>query len=285
MKKLFKALGLTLPMLAAIGIVLIVGIFVVIVYYQVYLTNGLFSWLILKDGSSNLTSLVENLPYPSDTLIEYITYFGQIMWMVIFYFWYRKLKNRVTEPKIKLWNVKNIVLIAVIGIGFNLATGGLMELILPHFEELMEQYSEMMESLFMGNPVLLIISIVIFAPIAEELIFRGVILQKALKFSPFIVANILQALLFGIFHMNLVQGIYAFALGLVMGYVSYRFRTLWASIVLHAIYNGSSFVLFAPTSPGQMVACVIVGGVLGTVALILVKRRCSNEVINQGKLT
>jgi hypothetical protein len=39
---------------------------------------------------------------------------------------------------------------------------------------------------------------------------------------PFWVANILQAVLFGIYHMNPLQGIYAFFIGLFLGYVCHK---------------------------------------------------------------
>ncbi len=75
----------------------------------------------------------------------------------------------------------------------------------------------------------------IAAPIAEELLFRG-FLQRSFqpygkKFSVFA-----AALLFGLFHGNLVQTPYAFLVGLVLGYVTVEYSILWA-IVLHMVNN------------------------------------------------
>lgn len=39
------------------------------------------------------------------------------------------------------------------------------------------------------------------------------------------------------FHQNLVQGIYAGLLGLALGYVAYRYGTLFASMLMHLLYN------------------------------------------------
>ena len=60
---------------------------------------------------------------------------------------------------------------------------------------------------------------------------------------PFMAANILQAVLFGIYHMNLIQGIYAFVLGFILGYTAEYFHSIWAAVLLHAFVNGSAEVL------------------------------------------
>ena len=53
----------------------------------------------------------------------------------------------------------------------------------------------------------------------------------------------MQALMFGFFHMNLVQGIYTFALGLLLGYLVEKTGNLLVPIVLHILYNSVSGVL------------------------------------------
>ena len=62
-------------------------------------------------------------------------------------------------------------------------------------------------------------------------------MHQAKKCLPFWAANLLQALLFGIFHMNMIQGIYAFCLGLVLGYVCNRGGSIYYSILLHMLFN------------------------------------------------
>ena len=85
---------------------------------------------------------------------------------------------------------------------------------------------------------------VILGPIAEELIFRGVTLYYTQKFTRrFWLANLVQATFFGVLHMNLVQGIYAAVLGMVLGWVYHRFRSLYASIWLHIFFN---FLAYGP---------------------------------------
>ncbi len=73
------------------------------------------------------------------------------------------------------------------------------------------------------------------APIAEELLFRGLILRTlqpcGKKFAIFA-----SAILFGVFHGNLIQGVYAFAVGVILGYVAMEYNMVWA-MVLHMFNN------------------------------------------------
>ena len=104
---------------------------------------------------------------------------------------------------------------------------------------LLEEYTELLESTGLSDdvPLLMIIYAVVLAPVGEELIFRGVTLRAARKALPFWFANILQALLFGIFHMNILQGLYTFAFGLLLGYVCEKGGSIYYSILLHLLYN------------------------------------------------
>ena len=103
--------------------------------------------------------------------------------------------------------------------------------------------------------------VLLIGPISEELIFRGAILDRLYLAFPFWAANLLQALLFGIYHMNLVQGIYAFVLGAVLGLVRVSVGTIFASIGTHIIFNATSYVLQLVFPSGQKISIVIFAGV------------------------
>lgn len=83
----------------------------------------------------------------------------------------------------------------------------------------------------------LILYAIILAPINEELLFRGVTFGYLKKAMPFWLANLIQALLFGIYHMNVMQAVYAFVIGLFLGYVCQKGGSIFYSILLHIIYN------------------------------------------------
>ena len=107
------------------------------------------------------------------------------------------------------------------------------------FPSWMEAYEQLFETAGLtGAPGFLVICYsVILAPISEELIFRGVTLRWAEVALPFWLANILQAVLFGVFHGNMLQGCYAAALALVLGYICKKGGSIYFSILLHMLFN------------------------------------------------
>lgn len=101
------------------------------------------------------------------------------------------------------------------------------------------QYLDLIDQAGIGSTdsLLMVAYSVILAPVCEELIFRGVTLQSIKRALPFWGANIFQAVLFGLFHGNWVQGIYAFSIGLVLGYVYEKGGSIYCSILFHMLFN------------------------------------------------
>ncbi len=75
----------------------------------------------------------------------------------------------------------------------------------------------------------------LLAPVAEEILFRGLILRSLMPYGKKF-AILTSALLFGVFHGNLVQSPFAFGVGLVLGYVAVEHSITWA-MVLHMFNN------------------------------------------------
>ena len=76
-------------------------------------------------------------------------------------------------------------------------------------------------------------------PICEEIVYRGIVynaLCRVIK-TNFILVNITQSFLFGLFTFNLTQGICYFFLGLFLGFVYERHRKLWLCTVLHLTFS------------------------------------------------
>lgn len=114
-----------------------------------------------------------------------------------------------------------------------------MSVVATIFPSWLEDYMELIESAGLTGdvPLLMMIYSVLLAPIGEELIFRGVTLRIARRAFPFWIANTIQALLFGIFHMNPLQGCYTFMLGLFMGYICEKGGTIYHAILFHLLFN------------------------------------------------
>jgi uncharacterized protein len=89
--------------------------------------------------------------------------------------------------------------------------------------------------------VLAFISLVIVAPVAEEVLFRGYLLGKLRKHLPLWGAILVTSLLFAAVHLQWNVAIDVFALSLVLCVLRVMSKSLWPSILLHMIKNGIAF--------------------------------------------
>ena len=84
---------------------------------------------------------------------------------------------------------------------------------------------------------------VILAPVFEELIFRGIMLEGMLKrYSP-IKSILLSSFFFGIVHLNPWQFITTFLIGCFSGWIYYRAKSILPCIVIHLAANLTGFVI------------------------------------------
>jgi membrane protease YdiL (CAAX protease family) len=102
-------------------------------------------------------------------------------------------------------------------------------------------------------------TLVIVAPLTEELLCRGLILRGLLsRYRPW-AAVVMSAILFALMHVNPWQTLSALVLGLIFGWFYLRTGSLWPGIVGHALHNGivtlivvAPFGLWEPPSAADM---------------------------------
>jgi membrane protease YdiL (CAAX protease family) len=87
-----------------------------------------------------------------------------------------------------------------------------------------------------GGTLLMVLSLAIFPAITEELVFRGIIL-KEYKPCGTAFSLMFSALLFAFIHFDLQQFPIYFALGMLMGWIVFITRSVWAAVIVHAAYN------------------------------------------------
>lgn len=117
------------------------------------------------------------------------------------------------------------------------------------YERLQITMPESTEAMFEGimREPLGYMAIGIFAPVVEEIVFRGAILRILLGLfsrSWHWVAIIFSALIFGAIHLNLAQGLHAFVIGLLLGWMYYRTSSVVPGILLHWINNTVAYLMF-----------------------------------------
>lgn len=144
------------------------------------------------------------------------------------------------------------VLSLFLGAGFYSVSLALMQMAtrIPSVEQSMEEYAEQSElfSRYAPSPLWEILAVIVLAPLAEEILFRGLILNRLKKSVSYNAAIVLSALAFAIFHGNLYQGIYTFVFGLAVGYIVHRFSSLWYGVLMHFALNLMNILISLPSN-------------------------------------
>lgn len=163
---------------------------------------------------------------------------------------------------IKIFNLKLLLITIILFLGYFLwyqSSIGILTNKIP-----LPQFIEQAFSQMSINPYSQFILAIIIAPVFEEIMMRGIILEGLLnKYKP-VTAIITSALLFGLIHLNIPQLINAALLGVILGIIYYKTRSLILCISAHATNNliglGLSYTSFSPS---------IISFFLGTVIFIL----------------
>lgn len=225
------------------------------------------------------TSLA-GIPKLSSDAEYYVAVITMIVCGLVFYFWYQRITGESHSiPWPTSLTVRNGVLLILLGIACQFFVSGILSMIRPVFEKSFADYNNTLEGIFEGNFYLVLFYVIFLAPVTEELIFRGVMYKKLGNSLPFLGANLLQAVVFGIYHWNIVQGIYAFSIGLLLGWIHHKFKTLLAPILLHIIINASSFLMvLVPSGMAAYLISAVVGGIFVVFSLIMI-RICIRKLI------
>ena len=190
--------------------------------------------------------LITGLPYISPEMDYCLMVIAVMIAIIIFYLWYRKyaVKGDLEQAGLKdAFSLKSMVIYLMIGIGTQLFMSRILVYLRPLLKTLFVYYDETIGSLFVGDTIIVAVYVIILAPMVEELMLRGILFNRLRYGVSFTAANVIQAAVFGIYHWDIIQGIYAFVIGLILGYVYERTRTLLAPIVIHILINGSGFLI------------------------------------------
>lgn len=199
--------------------------------------------------------------------------------------------------------VQRILIILLLGVVLQFCISGVLTFLVYAFPAISQAYESLAEVLndSLGD-TLGQISAAFGAPLVEELLVRGLFFEFMLRIfqsdfavwrtksypqrgskpqlapttttAAFWIANILQALCFGIIHLNLIQGSYAFVMGLILGWVYWRTGKLRYSMLLHFAINGSSLfidVVLATLGITSEIAMSIVGLVTLVLTVLILR--------------
>lgn len=188
--------------------------------------------------------------YGKEAMEEHLTSsYGTLCIMVLCYIvtiavFLKKRYVRLRPGRIdhsKRW--KTIVFAMLIAWGWMFVEIALLQLsgidkLFPKEEEDFEMIGKLLE-----NPLGLIAG-GILGPITEEIAFRGVVMGGLLRMrcKPW-VAIILSGLVFAVFHGTYTQLIGSTIFGIICGWLYWRTKSLWPSIIVHIVNNSTACIL------------------------------------------
>ena len=155
-----------------------------------------------------------------------------------FAYFIRKKETGLKRFTFDLASPKNFILVSFGVLGLQIGVLSPITDLIPMPELFKQMFLEI------GNMkgVFAFLTLVVAAPILEELIFRGIILDGLLKkYAPF-KSIFLSSLLFGIVHLNPWQFIAALGIGFFMGWVYHKTGKLSLCIIIHFVNNLFAFL-------------------------------------------
>ncbi|MBR6898102.1 MAG: CPBP family intramembrane metalloprotease [Lachnospiraceae bacterium] len=180
-----------------------------------------------------------------------ITLVIQVICTGIFIWMYRSDSKRIIVKKRKM-NPATYPVAFVLGAALAMFLNGLL-ILTGLYALLQSTYSETASVIYNSEPWLMYLCTVIMAPIMEELMFRGIIYRRFRTYCIFSLAMLLSAVYFGIYHMNLLQFIYATLIGLLFAYGYEKFRGIIAPMIMHAGANLLSVLISTNTQVSGVV--------------------------------
>lgn len=212
--------------------------------------------------------------------------FFTLIYGVIVY--WRDRKHEIEEGMLvkvvpKLWQysmVGGLAIAACIGLNFLLLT---LQVNFPGL-----RYSQVASATIFSPPFWFqIMGFGIITSVAEEVLFRGLIFKRYRETGGFVRSMIMSSVVFAIVHANLVQFIYAFAIGALCAYVYERFGTLKAPIVLHVVANLTALTMtqlglfrwFFEVPLRVGVAVVLAAFIGSSMVVLLANARFPSEVV------
>ncbi|WP_026652255.1 type II CAAX prenyl endopeptidase Rce1 family protein [Butyrivibrio proteoclasticus] len=261
----------TLSMGALLGVQLVVSL-VFQIYYAIEPA--------MKYGGDTEKYMEEYMAIIKDKLTM-ITFVAEIVCVAVFVLWYvlafvnkDKKFNRYI-PITKKMNPLSVVLLALVAFFTFSITNLLGYGTIALFPDAADKFSETME-LALGNELNFfgVMSAAILAPICEDLAIRGVGLKMTRKHFTVVFCALISGILFGVMHLNIIQGIYVIPMGAIAGYICYKYDSVIPGIIIHMIDNTMSLFVpnLFPEEPPYLIFCAILLVVSGVAALLLAKK-------------
>lgn len=185
--------------------------------------------------NNNALSVADRLNAVVVRNASYITFFAAIAGAALFGCMFRDAVRKKEFPVQRNVEKGKYLLPVFFAITVSLAISNLITF--ANIDNIYGSYQVTSDRLLQGNIIYRIFAIGVIVPITEELIYRGLMYNRIKKETGVISAIFLSAFAFGLFHFNLVQGIYAFIIGLICALCYEIYGNITVSIAMHMAIN------------------------------------------------
>lgn len=244
--KLESILKSIIPSIILMLIQICASLFVMGFYFMKFINSNKF--LSYDDFYKKLFKMVQEF-----SSLPYIYQLYSILGIILMLCLIKSKKDFRCNFNISALKGNMVIYLILLGISLQIFTSYVMNICIIFMPEEGKKYIELMENAGMTENIKLsmILYVAFLGPICEELAFRGLTMYYAQRGFSFWTANIIQSVLFGMFHMNVIQGIYAFVLGMAFGYVLNVTGGMLVPIVLHIIFNSTAGIMSLVTEFGN----------------------------------
>ena len=157
------------------------------------------------------------------------------------YEWSIAGQRKAYRKKLYARRILTKLLIVMLGAGASVAFNFLFSLI--KFTQVSADFQAVSERQMSVNLIMGLILYGLISPLAEEMIFRGVVFNRLKRYMPVMLSAIISSALFGIYHGNVVQAVYAFAAGCLFAWIYHKRGNFGETIMLHGVMNITGFLL------------------------------------------
>lgn len=171
-----------------------------------------------------------------------LTMFGAVLTIPVLMAGYRyDQRRRGKERAVELKFGGCLPYILLLGIGICISVNNIINL--TPIPVIFSGFERTAAELYSPPAAVQLLAAGLVIPAVEELIFRGLMFAPLRERMSFWTAAVISSLLFGIYHGNVLQGIYAFILGFTMAWLYERVKTLAAPYLFHVLANVTSILV------------------------------------------
>lgn len=209
------------------------------------------------------------------TLVNLVIIAGVGLW----YYFIRMRRDRSPVDYRKILSPGTVGMMVGTALCAQFACAIVLQIFAKAFPGIYGNYEKLMEvsdiNVLPAWATLLIVAV--WAPLAEELVFRAMLFRTLRKGFCFWAAALISGAAFGIYHMNLVQGIYAGLLGLLLAWFYEKTNSLLGCYLFHFLFNLLNYALPAVQESG--VPQVLIGlfsllMILASIPGLIILLRC-----------